>query len=178
MPDISLYDHLKLTAGISSCIDQYLREKGISDYQTELFVNGKDFYDKEVFQLCTLDVSGIQKFIYTISTKNALRMLRARSFYLDMMMEHLIDELLGKEGLSRTNLIYAGGGHCYLLIPNTNMASDIFDRFLQETNEWFLENFGTALYIAGARAATSANSLKNIPDGSYSEIFRKLSSEL
>ena len=60
-----------------------------------------------------MDISGIQSFIYTIGEKGALKGLRARSFYLEIMMEHIVDELLEKLSLSRANLIYTGGGHCY-----------------------------------------------------------------
>ena len=42
-----------------------------------------------------------QKFIYTITTKSALKSLRSRSFYLEIMMEHIIDTLLDKLHLSR-----------------------------------------------------------------------------
>lgn len=35
------------------------------------------------------------------------------------MMEHIIDTLLEKLELSRANLLYSGGGHCYLLLANT-----------------------------------------------------------
>ena len=35
------------------------------------------------------------------------------------MMEHIIDTLLDKLHLSRANLIYSGGGHCYMILPNT-----------------------------------------------------------
>jgi CRISPR-associated protein Csm1 len=63
------------------------------------------------------DISGIQQFIYTISSEKALKALRSRSFYLEIMMENLIDEILEKIGLSRANLIYSGGGHCYILLP-------------------------------------------------------------
>lgn len=43
-----------------------------------------------------MDISGIQNFIYSIGDKGALKGLRARSFYLEIMMEHIIDELLEK----------------------------------------------------------------------------------
>ena len=117
LSDISLYDHVKLTAAIASCIYDYLNENHLN-YKEELF-NKKDFYDREAFLLCSMDISGIQNFIYTISSKNALKTLRARSFYLEMMMEHMMDLLLEKLQLSRANLLYSGGGHCYLLLANT-----------------------------------------------------------
>ena len=176
--DISLYDHLKLTAAAAISIYMYLKENAVKDYRAELFQKADLFYSKKVFLLASMDLSGIQNFIYTISTKNALRTLRSRSFYLEIMMEHIIDELLQKINVSRANLIYSGGGHCYLLLPNTNEIKKTFDISLKEINTWFQKNFQTTLYIAGGYAACSSNDLKNIPDGSYSELFKILSQEI
>lgn len=39
-------------------------------------------------------------------------------------MEHYLDELLAGCGVSRANLIYSGGGHCYVLLPNTAAVAD------------------------------------------------------
>lgn len=174
--DISLFDHVKLTAAIAGCIDQHLGEN--ADLKRELFEQREAFYGREAFLLLSLDVSGIQKFIYTISTKNALGTLRARSFYLEIMMEHIIDLLLEKLNLSRANLIYSGGGHCYILAPNTETAKKTIDASIDEVNEWFLKNFQTQLYIACGYAPCSAKTLKNEPEGSYSDLFRSVSAAL
>ena len=118
LADISLFDHVKFTAAVASCIYDYLNA-GKKNCKDELFTKEKEFYDRQAFLLCSLDISGIQNFIYTITSQNALRTLRARSFYLEIMMEHIIDTLLEKLELSRANLLYSGGGHCYLLLANT-----------------------------------------------------------
>lgn len=173
--DISLYDHLKLTAAVASCIHVYLSSKQQKNYRDILYTHAKDFYEEQAFLLASLDVSGIQKFIYTISTKNALKTLRSRSFYLEIMMEHIIDMLLQRLNLSRANLIYAGGGHCYLLLPNTEETVKCFDEFCREINQWYMQNFQISLYIAGGYVPCSCNTLNNIPDGSYSELFRSMS---
>ena len=174
LADISLYDHVKLTAAIAACIYDYLNEKGLS-YKAALFEHEKLFYDEQAFILYSMDVSGIQNFIYTIASKNALKTLRARSFYLEIMMEHIIDLFLEKAELSRANLIYSGGGHCYILLPNTEKTIAHIQDFQQEMKQWFLENYQTELYVATGYAACTANALRNMPDGSYSEIYRKLS---
>lgn len=173
--DISLYDHLKLTAAVASCIYTYLSDENQRDYKEELFSHAKDFYDKKAFLLASLDVSGIQKFIYTISTKNALKTLRSRSFYLEIMMEHIIDMLLQDLELSRANLIYAGGGHCYLLLPNTQQVQNTFHAFLEKINQWYMQWFQISLYIAGGYVECSCNQLNNVPNGSYSELFKTMS---
>ena len=63
------------------------------------------------FKLISGDISGIQNFIYTIPSKGALKSLRGRSFYLEILMEQIVDELLDALQLTRANLIYNGGGH-------------------------------------------------------------------
>ncbi len=109
--DISLFDHSKTTAAIACCIYQYLEQNNITDYYSELFKR-KEFHNKKAFLLYSIDISGIQDFIYTISTDKALKNLRARSFYIELTMEHIIDELLTTLSLSRANLLYCGGGLC------------------------------------------------------------------
>ena len=175
LADISLFDHVKVTAAVNSCIYDYLTEKGIEDYKKELFKNSAAFYKKKIFILYSIDLSGIQKFIYTIHSEGALKMLRARSFYLEIMMEYIIDTLLKRLELSRANLLYSGGGHCYLLLPNTTKALQQIVQFEEELNQWLIAHFDISLYAAGGYAFCSANELKNEPAGSYSEIFRTVS---
>lgn len=178
LADISLYDHLKLTAALSSCMFDYLQERKTEDYKSSLFLHGKEFQEKKVFLLFSMDISGIQKFIYTIHSEGALRNLRARSFYLEIMMEHMIDTLLERLELSRANLIYAGGGHCYLLLANTEKTRKIILEFEQELNEWMLEQFDISLYVAAGWTDCSADNLKDVPAGSYANIFKSVSDEI
>ncbi|MBR1477492.1 MAG: type III-A CRISPR-associated protein Cas10/Csm1 [Lachnospiraceae bacterium] len=178
VPDISLYDHSKITAAIAGCILKYLEESRINDYKAELYLSAEKFYEKKVFALASLDISGIQDFIYTIHSEKALRMLRARSFYIEILMEHIIDSILEELSLSRTNLIYSGGGHCYLLIPNTEDSISKFEYCVNTANDWFISQFKGALYVAGAYVECSGNILRNIPEGSYSDVYRELSKKL
>lgn len=173
--DISLFDHLKITAAAALCIEQYLLEKDIKNYRDKLLVRGKETYAEKMFLLYSMDISGVQNFIYTISSKGALRSLRARSFYLEIMMEHIIDEILSSASLNRANLIYCGGGHCYMLLPNTEQVKEILEEKESELNRWLLRTFGTALYVAGGYAICSANDLRNEPSGSYAQLYRTIS---
>lgn len=172
MADISLYDHLKLTAAVSSCILEYLDAGRVTDYRGHLYIRGNEFYDENAFLLYSMDISGIQDFIYTIASKNALRTLRVRSFYLEIMMEHIIDCLLQELHLSRANLIYSGGGHCYILMANTEKTKMAVDQYMQSLNQWLLDTFQISLYAAWGYAGCSANTLKNQPQGSYEQLFR------
>ena len=162
MADISLFDHMKLTAAVSSCILEYLNDQQVSDYREKLYTKATAFYKEKAFLLYSMDVSGIQDFIYTITSKNALKTLRARSFYLEIMMEHILDGLLQEVHLSRANLIYSGGGHCYILMPNTEKIKNTVKEYMDGLNQWFLEKFQISLYIAWGFAECSTDSLKNV----------------
>lgn len=186
--DVSLFDHLKLTGALGACIWHYLQATGQSDFKSALFDKQDTFYNEKAFLLTTFDVSGIQDFIYTIHSSGAAKMLRARSFYLEMLTEHLIDELLARVGLSRANLNYSGGGHAYLLLPNTESARKSVEQFEREANDWLLENFATRLFIATGSVPLAANDLMRRPNESasqasnralrYSGLYRELSEQL
>ncbi|MDO5725881.1 MAG: type III-A CRISPR-associated protein Cas10/Csm1 [Tissierellia bacterium] len=175
--DISLFDHLKLTSAIASCIYDYFEANNLDDY-TVLINDSKNYYNKEMFYLYSLDLSGIQSFIYTIIDSKALKSLRTRSFYLEIFMEDVIDNVLEKLGLTRANLLYSGGGHAYLLLPNTENAIKTIEKLREETNDWLVKLFGSELYLAGGGAKCSANTLSNKPEESYTELFKSVSKEL
>lgn len=79
---------------------------------------------KRSFLLLSMDMSGIQDFIYNISGSKTLKSLRSRSFYLELMLEVIVDQLLEKLELTRANLLYTGGGHAYLLVSNTDKVKE------------------------------------------------------
>ena len=160
--DISLYDHSRTTAAIASAIYDYFQAENITDYQKELFdYNATEFYDKNAFLMMNFDMSGVQNFIYNISGSKALKSLRARSFYLDMLLEYISDNLLEKLELSRANILYVGGGHAYLLLANTNKTKAILSDFEHDLKTWFLDKFKIDLYVAMAYTEVSANDLMN-----------------
>ena len=173
-PDISVFDRAKMTAALASCISEYQLEQGSGTYSEA------EFAGMEAFLLCSADFSGIQKFIFTVSTSKALASLRSRSFFLELMMEHYIDELLAACGLSRVNLLYSGGGHCYLLLPNTAAVSNALVKWNRDFNDWLLEEFGVQLFVAQGFTPCSANDLTNTPakDAPYTAMFRRVSSAI
>ena len=179
-PDISLFDHLKTTAAAGACISEFLLEAGETDYRKTLLREQAQFRKTEAFLLYSADFSGVQKFIYTVMAQHALRTLRSRSFFLEFAMEHYLDELLRACGLSRANLLYSGGGHCYLLLPNTERVKRAVDGWNTRFNEWLFAQFGTRLFLAHGYTACSADELTNTPaaDAPYKAMFRRVSSEI
>lgn len=94
------------------------------------------------------DLSGIQKFIYTIASDGALKSLRARSFYLELVTEEIVQQLLEELKLPRTNVIYAGGGNLYLLAAATQDTKLVLNRVDREFNKWLLGNFQGKVFLA------------------------------
>jgi len=175
LTDISLFDHMKITAAIGGCILEYLTENGVENYKEALYKRGSEYYGKDSFLMLSMDMSGIQNFIFQVVSDGALKSLRSKSFYLEMSLEHIIDELLGRLELSRANLIYSGGGHAYLLLANTEKTKSIINRFDDELKQWFISNFGIELYVAIGYVECSANDLMNKEDGSFEAIFKNVS---
>ena len=175
--DISLFDHLKMTAAIASSVRRYMDENKETDFKS-LVEKESDFMNKKMFLLYSMDVSGIQDFIYTIASQKVLKGLRTRSFYLEIVIEHCIDTLLERAGLTRANLIYSGGGHAYVILPNTDGIKEILVEYEKQINDWFMEYYRTDLYIASGYSECSANSFCNEPSGSYKEIFAEVSKKI
>lgn len=178
--DISLFDHLKTTAAVGVCLSEYAEAKEITDFKKAFLTDEQKAKDWPAFLLYSADLSGIQNFIYTVQTTKALKTLRSRSFFLELLMEHYVDELLSEAGLARMNLLYSGGGHCYLLLPNTKETIRQAERVHQRFNEWMFDQFGILLYIAHGYAPCSANDLMNQPSekNPYRRIFRYVSGQI
>lgn len=158
--DISLYVHSKITSAVASCMKLYFDEQQIQDYKKYCFNSGsKIFRNEKIYLFISGDISGIQDFIYTIPSKGALKTLRGRSLYIDLLLEEFIDEYLEQIGLSRANVLYSGGGHFYILAPNIEDTKKAIDKLQAKMNRWLMENIGINLYLAIGMAECSANNL-------------------
>jgi len=145
--DISLFDHLKTTCVIASCMYKS-REEELEGAEKYLLVGG--------------DVSGIQDFIYRISSKGALRLLRGRSFYLEMFCEDIVQNIVEELGLPKANILYSGGGNFYILAPNTQEAKDTLKNIESRIEKWLIDNrLSSSLYLALSWFPFSDDKFKN-----------------
>lgn len=108
-PDVSLYDHSRMTAALAACLVEFPQE------QLRQMVKNVETDETEVAILVGGDISGVQDFIYTITNKGATSALRGRSFYLQLLTEAAARFVLRELELPITNLIYGGGGNFYIL---------------------------------------------------------------
>ena len=137
IPDVSLHDHSRMTAALAACLAQDRRSgewcRAIGD-------------DEEVAMLVAGDISGVQNFIYTLASSGAVKTLRGRSFYLQLLTEVVADFVLRKLGLPPTNLIYAGGGNFYLLTGVTQQ--DRLETLGREVTQRLVVAHRGALHLA------------------------------
>ncbi|MEA5593482.1 type III-A CRISPR-associated protein Cas10/Csm1 [Rivularia sp. UHCC 0363] len=126
--DVALIDIVKSTAAVAGALANNLNANQLT--------------------LVAGDLSGIQKFIYTISSDGALKSLRARSFYLELVTEEVVQQVLQALELPRTNVIYAGGGKLYILAAETEKIKDIVEEIRQQFNKWLLKEFQGKVFLA------------------------------
>jgi len=122
------------------------------------------------------DLSGIQKFIYTISTDGALKSLRARSFFLELVTTEITQQLLTELNLPLTNVIYAGGGNLYILTNNNHEENKRITNIIKARfNDWFSKSYQGKMFLALDYITLPVNSLSN---DKLSEYWQKIPKKL
>ena len=123
-PDISLYDHLKTTTALASCINE-------ADNKAAPFL------------IVAADMSGIQNFIYSEtnpienSQKGRSKQFRGKSFYLTLLTETFGSYLLDQTGMSSANLLINGGGHFVMVVPNSAENRRKIAATRKKIQKWF-----------------------------------------
>ncbi len=140
LPDVSLYEHARSTAAYALCLYDYLEEKG--QFPKDIKVND------EPFLLIGGDLSGIQAYIYDIVGKGAAKNLKGRSFYLQLIVEVIVQFILDELHLYRANVVYSSGGGFYILAPNTTKVNEQLPQLIATLTQKIRQQHGTKLYLA------------------------------
>jgi CRISPR-associated protein Csm1 len=133
-PDISLFDHLRTTSAIASCLYdiEVSKEKPADEF---LLLGG--------------DISGIQSYIYRIAraegTGGISKRLRGRSFYLCLLPQMLSYYIIDNLKHTIANLLYCGGGKFEILLPNILQVTDKIDEIKKSISTWMLGEFSGEL---------------------------------
>lgn len=112
---VSLFDHLKISSAIASCLYD------------------KTCYDQEMFYMLEIDVSGIQSFIYQVvegsGTKPGLsKALRGRSILVGLITNAISYAFLNEFGLTVSNILFNTGGGSMILLPyNQSIEKRVMD---------------------------------------------------
>ncbi len=165
IPDVSLYDHARMTAALAACLANWdalavreLLDAVERDFHAKPQPGDTAILDKPVAVLIGGDISGVQDFIYTLSSKGAAKTLRGRSFYLQLLSEAILRYVLRELGLPYTNVIYSGGGNFFLLAP-VSVAGGL-STIRQDVTRTLLMHHGTALYLALGQTVVPARGFR------------------
>ena len=130
--DLPLFDFIKTTAAIAHCL-----ENG----------NGQ-------LHLAGGSISGIQSYLYDIVSKRAGKLLKGRSFYLQLLSDSLAERFLEWFELSDDHIVYSSGGGFYILMPANDNVKNRFEDFKSEVikkiYKWHGINLSCEFAISGA----------------------------
>ncbi|MDI6687898.1 MAG: type III-A CRISPR-associated protein Cas10/Csm1 [Desulfobacterales bacterium] len=157
--DISLYDHLRTTAAIADGLYRYEADKGVMVEEKWVLVCG--------------DFSGIQTFIYRITSKGAAKALRGRSLFVQILCDASVDYILRYVGGYSTSRLYSSGGKFYLLLSATccQAVCDAVERI----NEYLLYEFGGEVFLGVGIAPITA---KHFEQGEMSSRWKAVNDDL
>jgi len=149
-PNISLFEHSKITGAFAHCIASYWNKHADAfepDSNHRLLLRSGHY----PFKLWCCNISGIQKFIYNITNKSAVKSLKGRSLYIQLLLETIAREMLQEAGASIINAVYIAGGKFYLLLPNTEEVNNKIDSYYTRLQEklWDEHKEHLSVYIAG-----------------------------
>ncbi len=173
-PDISLFDHSKMVCALAVALHNYFatnsfEEKEVLEILNQIgqilqelyrvgdsYVNeiGKNpskkeiFEEKKLFSLIHGDFSGIQNFIHLISSKHAMKTLKGRSFFFSLLTENFARYIVQELKLTEANIIFAGGGHFYIIGYYSNDLEIKIKELSKTINKLFIEHFNSNLYLA------------------------------
>ncbi|MGB3619265.1 MAG: type III-A CRISPR-associated protein Cas10/Csm1, partial [Catalinimonas sp.] len=138
--DVSLYDHLKITGAFAVCLHDYLKAHGREKVAVVA--------DETPVLLVGADLSGIQSFLYDIVGARAAKNLKGRSYYLHLLTESVLHEVLRTLDLYRANVVYASGGGFYVLAPHTPAVVEKLTKLREKLGDKLFAAHGTSLFLA------------------------------
>lgn len=146
-PDVSLFDHLRLTGAIAAALWAY--------HDGKATVEALRDETPEKFLLVLGDLGGIQGHIYRIQGAQTgvgglAKRLRARSLEVSLAAEAMGLELLQRTGFTPLQRIMSAGGKFYLLLPNTEAVRQELGQVRQGWEEWALQQGATLLPFLAA----------------------------
>lgn len=161
--DVSLFEHLKTTSAIATCLNEYYKNE---EQQTNKYI------------LLAGDVSGIQSFIYQVTEgeetkKDVSKSLRGKSFYVNVLIDFMSKYIVRETGLTISNILYCGGGTFQILLPNTEEIKKKLAELELAIQKYLYSKYRTRLGLVLAYIETDDDGIKN-----YAHSITKLQEEV
>lgn len=142
----SVFETAKLRAGIATCV-WFVTQGSLTKLALE----------KDYVLVCSLDFLGIKDFKFQKSNTCDIKSEMSASLYIDLFRENVLDDLFEGIGISRCNLIFSGGRHLHMFLPNTATAKELIAKNIKQVNDWLVKMFKLDLYVS--YGMTSLNNL-------------------
>ena len=170
IPDVSLYDHSRATAALSTALFLYhtatnsLNEPAIHDRKQDkyLLISG-DFY-------------GIQNFIFCeggSTNKAAAKLLRGRSFAVSLLSELSADLLCRDLGLPLTSILLNAAGKFTVLAANLSESRETVQRVEERINDWLIERYFGEVTIGFSMVEASGDDF-DMQSGRFAQLWMEL----
>ncbi|MFN0073825.1 MAG: type III-A CRISPR-associated protein Cas10/Csm1 [Chloroflexota bacterium] len=166
--DVSLYDHSRIAAALAAAI---VRADPSSAILEAMINHDSEASTAPVVSLIAGDITGVQKFLYTLTARGAGRLLRGRSFYLQLLTEVVARWLLRELHLPSACIVYAGGGRFYALTQP--LSAERLTSLRLRLSRLLLDAHGGSLYVALAETPVSAAELRGERPGGSGEVWRR-----
>lgn len=186
-PDVSLYDHSRVTAALATALWRYHHEKDQTDVAAVKALKDQQTSWKErKFLLIQGDFFGIQDFIFASggeTNKRAAKLLRGRSFYVSLLSECAALKVLDVLDLPATSQVINAAGKFMIVAPNTDDAKHKLKLVRAELDQWFLQHsFGQAGVGLAWTEASCTDFKRGKPDDAgpspYKMLIEKLFKQL
>lgn len=148
-PDVSLYDHSRVTAALATALWRFHHEKNQTDDNARKQLSDQtESWREKKFLLVQGDFFGIQDFIFASggeTSKRAAKLLRGRSFYVSLLTECAALKILDVLDLPSTSQVINAAGKFMIVAPNTDQTKAKLQQVQNELDQWFLaHSFGQA----------------------------------
>ena len=173
IPDISLYDHSKMTSALASSIYLYHKHNNTLEDIGKI----KDDYENKKFLIITGDFYGIQDFIFSeggSTGKAAAKLLRGRSFAVSLISELAADMLCREIGLTISSIVLNAAGKFTIIAPNTESALKAIEEVEKKINKWLIKNFFGESTFGISRVKASYNDFE-VENKSFNNLMENLS---
>ena len=142
--DVSLFEHSRVAAAIAAVLAAELMTRGTPTVERARDRNARRY------ALAVGDLGGIQRFLYTIVSRNAARALRGRSLALQILTDAIGHRILRALGMPPASILYNGGGKIWMLLPASmrGPAREVAERIDLSLHQRYAARLSFALGMA------------------------------
>lgn len=174
--DVSLYDHLSMSAAISAALFRYNEIKGLHA-EDDVFGGVMEKY-----RLVLGDISGIQKFIFKNlkynSEKKSAKRLRGRSFLVSMMSDIVAHYILSELGYTPINMIMNAGGRFAILVDGSEETLEEIKSLEKIIEKDFYKNYNAEITMVLDYSTAFKPSSFSMQDNKFKDVYEKATESL